>query len=204
MMPRHACPPTTHLAAIRCSCRAGSLAQDLTEAQDDYPNSDDERVETTELYLQTVSIVEAIFESIPQLILQIHVYYYSRDGKITEWLFFLTVCLSMVSALRAVATFLWNRKGIIQTLDDMQWLEVLDFAVRETGAEAPDPDEGWKVATAAEVTGNTERLMELECLDTWCLATLADGMEVGGSGYAYNVTQRGGSGGNYVLYSRTA
>lgn len=151
-----------------------------------------------EVYQKTVFVVEAILESLPQIILQLRVHFYSND-TITPWVFFSTFSLSIFSLLKAVAVFVCHRDAILKALDVAQRFKVVAFAVTETGFGPPDPSQGWKVASSKEVRANLKLLRRSMCLEEWYIATLSDYMRVGGPGYGFSLTEATEEG--HVLYA---
>lgn len=70
------------------------------------------------LFLKTVSIVEALLESAPQLALQIRTRFYGEQ-ELEDWVFLTTFSVSVLCIVHAIATFLQNRAGILETLLDL-------------------------------------------------------------------------------------
>lgn len=71
-----------------------------------------------EQFMKTVSIAEALFESLPQLALQVRTGFYGEE--LDEWVFITTFSLSLFCILKAVLTFFLNRKEIWETFVDLQ------------------------------------------------------------------------------------
>lgn len=152
-----------------------------------------------ELYLQTVSIVEALVESVPQIALQVRVGFFGKE--LTQWVFILSVSISALCVLKAIATFLWNYSDIRDVLNSLQKHFVIRFKVLRADAPAPE-GEGWSIAKGAEVKDNPELMARARSgMDEWFIADLANGMEVGGARYNFVVQERGGLGGGHILYS---
>jgi len=74
--------------------------------------------ERVELFLKTVSIVEALLESVPQLALQIRSRFYGEQ-ELEDWVFLTTFSVSIFCIVKAIVTFLQNRAGILETFLDL-------------------------------------------------------------------------------------
>ena len=152
-----------------------------------------------QLYLQTVSIVEALVESVPQIALQVRVGFFG--GELTQWVFILSVSISALCVLKAMATFLWSYADIRDVLKNLQKQYVIRFQVRSATSPAPQ-GEGWSIATAAEVRDNPELMAkEKSGMGVWYIANLAGDMEVHGAARGFGVSQRGEHGGGHIMYS---
>lgn len=136
------------------------------------------------LFLQTVSIVEAFLESVPQLALQVRAGVHG--GELTEWVFVFSVSVSAFCIAKAIVVFVLNRRAIWETFQGLQG-RVVEFAtVLATGPPPLGEDRKWKVATAAEVTDNP-LLLRRGGLGEWYIANLQDGMQVNGARRGYRV-----------------
>ena len=124
---------------------AGSRQEHATSSEETERN--DHLSRKFVLYLQTVSIVEALVESVPQIILQVRVGFFG--GQLTQWVFVLSVSLSASCVLKAIGTFLWNYGDIRDVLASLQKQYVIRFLVQPAASRAPQ-DEGWGIATTAE------------------------------------------------------
>lgn len=186
--------PNTPVEDNASSERSGASRNDEERRRAEYTRK------RLNLYLHTVSIVEALFESTPQLALQVRVGFYG--GELSDWVFYVSVAFSSLCILKAVVTFLMNQRDILDVLRDLGDTFVYEFRVLPTGVPPPE-GEGWAVATAAQVRENFDLLKdERSGLDTWYIATLANDMEVTGSGYNYELERRRRARG-HVVYSRT-
>lgn len=141
------------------------------------------------LYLQTVSIVEALVESVPQIALQVRVGFFG--GHLTRWVFVLSVPLSAFCVLKAIGTFLWKYSDIRDVLASLQKQYAISFTVLRTESPAP-----------AEVRDNPDLMKEERSgfLGRY-IANLANDMEVTGQAYGSQVRERSGFGGGHTLYS---
>lgn len=100
-----------------------------TDGSDQASAGDDLLRKKMELFLQTVSIVEALLESLPQLALQVWAGAYG--GNLTEWVFIFTVSVSSASIAKAIVVFFLNRKGIWETFRGLQG-RVVRFQTRDS------------------------------------------------------------------------
>ncbi len=66
----------------------------------------------------TVSLVEALFESVPQLALQIYIGIYV--GNVDGWVFILSTLISACSVVKALVFFALDRKKLIPVLKELQ------------------------------------------------------------------------------------
>lgn len=66
----------------------------------------------------TVSLVEAVFESVPQLALQIYIGVYV--GDVDGWVFILSTLISACSVVKAFVFFVIDRKNLIPVLKELQ------------------------------------------------------------------------------------
>lgn len=156
---------------------------------------------TLDLYIKTISIVEALSESVAQLILQIRVGYYG--GELSDWVFYVSVTCSSVGILNAVFTFFMNYRELLNILTDVRDTFVQEFRVLPRGAPPPEGN-GWAVATAAQIRRNFHVLNDKRPgLGTWCIASLANNMELTISEGNFKLERSGGVRSEHVVYSRT-
>lgn len=136
------------------------------------------------LFLKTVSIVEAVFESLPQLILQVRAA--SHGKELSEWVFVFSVSVSGFCIGKAIVEFLLNREDIWEIFGNLQ-----DRVYRFKTLEASDPPPGgrWKLATVNDVMAYPELLRDQNTsgLVDWYIANLADDMQVHGPNRNYYV-----------------
>lgn len=66
------------------------------------------------MLVKTVSIVEALFESVPQLCLQVRAGFVGEE--LNDWVFILTVSVSALCIVKAIVTFARHHEEIRKTL----------------------------------------------------------------------------------------
>lgn len=178
---------------------AGAPQNDQVAPNNDEVERERRFIKLALLYMQTVSLVEALCESFPQLVLQIRVGFFY--GDLAEWVFFLAASLSLTSVLKAVGTFVWNFYSIVDVLETLKWVNVASFQVRETSNPLQAGDQ-WHEATPAEVRSNKAKLEEALWDNPYYICTLTKGMEVGGQAYGYRVWKKSTIGGGHKLYAQ--
>lgn len=109
------------------------------------------------LFLKTVSIVEALLESVPQLALQIRTRFYGEQ-ELEDWVFLTTFSVSVLCIVHAIVTFLQNRAGILETF--------LDLGKKLEGELDEEEDELASLGDELEsLADELESLGELESLE---------------------------------------
>eukprot|EP00903_Cladosiphon_okamuranus_P006019 g5937.t3 len=108
----------SYLRAARRVDGSAAAVADSGSSGGSGPAADAELRKRPELFLKTVSIAEALYESLPQLALQVRAGFYG--DKLDGWVFILTFSVSALCIAKAIVTFVWNRGEIWATLFDLQ------------------------------------------------------------------------------------
>ena len=143
--------------------------------------------EKVKLFHMTASTAEALFEGIPQLSLRIRIGIYGDE--LGDLVSIASLSWTVFSLVKAVVTFLVNRKRIWATFSDLTAEEVVSFRVYAVGDDVLD-EEGvmittgggigrYVVASPIDVVSNLDKLRDPSVgLDLAGLAHLTDGMQV--------------------------
>lgn len=158
------------------------------------------RSEVALAYLKSVQVIEALVESLPQLILSIWIFLFF--GELKRVFFYITAGISIVSLVKALITFWSNRATILSVIQRLSTgTQVVAFECVLTGQPARN---GWQLATAAQVEGNLKLAKEARygtnVMGDYFICTLADEMELLTKDYGWIVQEKTTIGGGHVLY----